>query len=245
MEQGLAGKRVLITGGTRGIGRAAALAFARAGARVVVVSRSAGEDSASLARELKETGEGHLLLQADVTDAADVRTVAEQVREAIGGLDALVNNVGVDGQVWFAELPESEWHRVFDHNVTSAYLMTQAVLDLLVDGASVVNIGSSVGLRGRVRGVHYTASKAALIGLTRALCKELGPRSIRVNTIAPGLTETEPGAGLPPEAVERIVGMTALGRICQPDDVAGAVLFLVGDTSRYISGATLNVDGGV
>jgi 3-oxoacyl-[acyl-carrier protein] reductase len=134
---------------------------------------------------------------------------------------------------------------VLDHNVTSAYLVTQAALELLVDGASIVNIGSSVAMRGRVRGVHYTTSKAALVGLTRALCKELGPRGIRINTVAPGLTETEPGAGLPPEAVERIVGMTALGRICQPDDVAGAVLFLAGDTSRYISGVTLNVDGGV
>ncbi|QMU78176.1 SDR family oxidoreductase [Streptacidiphilus sp. PB12-B1b] len=245
MDQGLQGKRVLITGGTRGIGRAATLAFARAGARVVVVSRTAGEDADALALELKEIGADHLLLQADVTDGAQVATLATQVGRQLGGLDVLVNNVGVDGQVWFGELAETEWHRVLDHNVTSAYLVTQAVLDLLVDGASVVNVGSSVATRGRVRGVHYTASKAALIGLTRALCKELGPRSIRVNTVAPGLTETEPGAGLPPEAVQRIVGMTALGRICQPEDVAGAVLFLAGDTSRYVSGITLNVDGGV
>ena len=93
--------------------------------------------------------------------------------------------------------------------------------------------------------MHYTAAKAGLIGFTRALCKEVGARGIRVNTVAPGLTETEPDAGLPPGALERIVGMTALGRIGQPDDVAGAVLFLAGDTSRYVSGATLNVDGGV
>ncbi|MEV7601779.1 SDR family oxidoreductase [Kitasatospora sp. NPDC089797] len=245
MDQGLAGKRVLVTGGTRGIGRATALAFARAGARVAVCSRTSGEDAQSLARELKELGEGHHLVQADVTGSAGAASLAEQVRGTLGGLDAVVNNVGVDGQVWFADLEESEWHRVVDHNVTSAYLVTQAVLPLLVDGASVVNVGSSVALRGRVRGVHYTASKAALIGLTRALCKELGPRGIRVNTVAPGLTETEPGAGLPPEAVERIVGMTALGRICQPQDVAGAILFLAGDTSAYISGVTLNVDGGV
>ncbi|MCQ4084260.1 SDR family oxidoreductase [Streptomyces sp. RB6PN25] len=245
MDQGLSGKRVLVTGGTKGIGRATVLAFARAGARVAVVSRSAGEAADSLRRELKETGADHVLLQADVTDAAQVATVADSCREEFGGLDVLVNNVGVDGQVWFSELPEAEWHRVVDHNVTAAYLVTQAMLGLLVDGASVINIGSSVGLRGRVRGVHYTASKAALVGLTRALCKELGTRAIRVNTVAPGLTETEPGAGLPPEAVERIVGMTALGRICQPEDVAGAVLFLAGETSRYVTGVTLNVDGGV
>ncbi|GAB2721556.1 SDR family NAD(P)-dependent oxidoreductase [Kitasatospora kifunensis] len=245
MDHGLAGKRVLVTGGTRGIGRATALALARAGAQLAVCSRNAGEDAQSLARELKALGEGHHLVQADVTTSEGAASLGAQVKETLGGLDAVVNNVGVDGQVWFADLAEAEWHRVVDHNVTSAYLVTQAMLPLLVDGASVVNVGSSVALRGRVRGVHYTASKAALIGLTRALCKELGPRGIRVNTVAPGLTETEPGAGLPPEAVERIVGMTALGRICQPQDVAGAILFLVGDTSSYISGVTLNVDGGV
>jgi 3-oxoacyl-[acyl-carrier protein] reductase len=245
VEQGLSGKRVLVTGGTKGIGRATVLAFARAGAGVVAVHRSASEDAASLTRELKEIGGRFRLVQADVTSKAGVAEIAEAVRDELGGLDAVVNNVGVDGHVTFGDLDEVEWHRVVDHNVTSAYLVTQAVLDLLADGASVVNVGSSVALRGRVLGVHYTASKAALIGFTRALCKELGPRGIRVNTVAPGLTETEPGAGLPPAAVERIVGMTALGRICQPEDVAGAVLFLAGDTSRYISGTTINVDGGV
>lgn len=245
MEQGLSGKRVLVTGGTKGIGRATMLAFARAGAGVVAVHRSASEDAESLARELKEIGGQFRLVQADVTSKADVTELANAVREELGGLDAVVNNVGVDGHVTFGDMQEDEWHRVVDHNVTAAYLVTQAVLDLLADGASVVNVGSSVALRGRVLGVHYTASKAALIGFTRALCKELGPRGIRVNTVAPGLTETEPGAGLPLAAVERIVGMTALGRICQPEDVAGAVLFLAGDTSRYISGTTLNVDGGV
>ena len=245
MDQGLAGKRVLVTGGTKGIGRATVLSLARAGASVVAVHRTENEDAAALGRDLKEIGGQHRVVQVDVTSGADVAQLALVCKEALGGLDAVVNNVGVDGQVWFGELVEDEWHRVMDHNVTSAYLVTQAVLEVLADGGSVVNIGSSVALRGRVRGVHYTTAKAALIGFTRALSKELGPRGIRVNTVAPGLTETEPGAGLPPAAVERIVGMTALGRICQPADVAGAVLFLIGDTSRYISGVTLNVDGGV
>lgn len=245
MDQGLSGKRVLVTGGTKGIGRATALAFARAGAGVVVAHRTASEDAESLNRELKEIGGRFRLVQTDVTKGVDTAQLALACQEELGGLDVVVNNVGVDGHVTFGDMVEEEWHRVVDHNVTAAYLVTQAVLDLLADGASVVNVGSSVALRGRVLGVHYTASKAALIGFTRALCKELGPRGIRVNTVAPGLTETEPGAGLPPAAVERIVGMTALGRICQPEDVAGAVLFLAGDTSRYISGVTLNVDGGV
>jgi 3-oxoacyl-[acyl-carrier protein] reductase len=245
VDQRLSGKRVLVTGGTRGIGRATVLAFARAGASVVTCHHSAGEAAESLARELKELGGEHLVVQCDVTDQSDVARLVETCRRHLGQLDVLVNNVGVDGPVPFGELEEQEWRRMFDHNVTATYLVTHAALPLLVDGASVVSVGSSVALRGRANGVHYTASKAALIGFTRALCKEVGPRGIRVNTVAPGLTETEPGGGLPPAAVERIVGMTALGRICQPEDVAGAVLFLAGDTSRYISGVTLNVDGGV
>jgi 3-oxoacyl-[acyl-carrier protein] reductase len=245
VDQNLSGKRVLVTGGTKGIGRATVLAFARAGAEVVTCQRTADEAAESLVRELKEMGGRHLVTRADVTSGKDVAELAERTRAQLGGLDVLVNNVGVDGPVPFGELPESEWRRVLDHNTTAAYLVTQAALGLLVDGASVISVGSSVALRGRANGVHYAASKAALIGFTRGLCKELGPRGIRVNLVAPGLTETEPGAGLPAAAVERIVGMTALGRICQPADVAGAVLFLAGDTSRYISGATLNVDGGV
>nr|CAM34370.1 putative 3-oxoacyl-ACP reductase [Streptomyces tendae] len=245
MDHQLAGKRVLVTGGTAGIGRATVLAFARAGAHVVTCCRTGGERADGLAAELKESGGTHHVTRCDVTDAADVARLAGFCRDRLGGLDVLVNNVGVDGPRPFEELDEPEWRRMFDHNVTAAYLVTHALLGMLSDGGSVVNVGSSVALRGRSNGVHYTASKAALIGFTRALCKEVGARGIRVNTVAPGLTETEPDAGLPPAAVERIVGMTALGRIGQPEDVAGAVLFLAGDTSRYITGTTLNVDGGV
>lgn len=245
MDQGLSGKRVLLTGGTRGIGRATVLAFARAGAKVVTCHHSTGEAAESLVRDLKEIGGQHQVVRADVTDGTDVQKLMRICREHFDGLDVLVNNVGVDGAQAFDQVEEAEWRRMFDHNVTATYLVTRVALTLLVDGASVVNVGSSVALRGRANGVPYTASKAALIGFCRALSKDLGPRGIRVNTVAPGLTETEPGAGMPSAALERIVGMTALGRIGQPEDVAGAVLFLAGDTSRYISGATLNVDGGI
>ncbi len=245
MIEDLKGKRVLVTGGTRGIGRASVLAFARAGARVITCHHTDGETAVRFEKELAELGDRHVVVQADVTRPDEVARLADVTAEEFGGLDVLVNNVGVDGQVAFGELTDDEWERVIDHNVTGTYRVTRAVVDLLTDGASVVNLGSSVALRGRAFGVHYTTSKAALIGFTRALCKELGPRGIRVNAVAPGLTETEPGAGMPPAVVDRIVGMTALGRICQPDDVANAVLFLACAGSSYISGVTLNVDGGV
>jgi 3-oxoacyl-[acyl-carrier protein] reductase len=245
MDFGVSDKNVLVTGGTRGIGRAIVLGFARAGARVVTCSSSGDAAADELAGELKQLGDGHRVVRADVTDPAEVAGLIDACRSEFGQLDVLVNNVGVDGAVPFAELDLAEWNRVLNHNVLPAYLVTHAALGLLADGASIVNIGSSVALRGRANGVHYTSSKAALIGFTRALSKEVGERGIRVNTIAPGLTETEPGAGLPPAAVSRIVGMTALHRICQPEDVMWAALFLAGDASRYITGATLNVDGGV
>ena len=245
MQQTLTGKRALVTGGTKGIGRATALALARAGATVVAGYHADPEAAAATERALKEIGGDHLVVSADVTDPADARRLAERAGTALGGLDILVNNVGVDGVMAFDELTEDEWGRVLRHNVDSVFLVTRAALALLTDSASIITIGSSVALRGRARGVHYTTSKAALVGFTRALSKDLGERGIRVNLVQPGLTETEPGAGLPAHMVERIVAMTALKRLGQPEDVAGAVVFLAGDTSRFISGATLNVDGGV
>jgi 3-oxoacyl-[acyl-carrier protein] reductase len=244
VEQGLRGKRVLVTGGSRGIGRVTALAFARAGADVVAGHRSPSEAAERVAQELKGLGDRHTMVAADVTTRAGAGQLLANAVETLGGLDVLVNNVGVDGSVPFAGLGDDEWQRVFDHNVTTTYLVTHSALPYLADGASVVNIGASVGLRGRPGGVHYSASKAALVGLTRALCKDLGPRGIRVNTVAPGVTETE-SAGLPQPVRQRMAAMTALGGLCQPEDVAGAVLFLAGDTSRYITGITLNVDGGI
>ena len=245
MEQSLAGKRALVTGGTKGIGGATALALARAGASVIACYRSDSDAAASTAGELKEIGDQHLVVSADVTDPADTARLVGRAETVFGGLDIVVNNVGVDGVMAFDELSTDEWSRVMRHNVDSVFNVTQAALRVLSDGASIVTIGSSVALRGRARGVHYTTSKAALVGFTRALSKDLGERGIRVNLIQPGLTETEPGAGLPAHMVERIVAMTALKRLGQPEDVAAAVVFLAGDTSRFISGATLNVDGGV
>lgn len=245
MELGLAGKRVLVTGGTRGIGRETVLAFARAGARVVTCNRSPGEAADSLARELKDLGDSHRVVQADATDPAGAAALADACAEALGGLDVVVNNVGVDGRSALDELTTDEWHRVIDANVTSCFLVTQATLGVLADGGAVINIGSAVGLRGRPHSAHYGASKEAIIGLSRSLAKELGRRGIRVNTVVPGVIETEPDAGLPSEVADIIRGMTALGRLGSCADVAAAVLFLASDAARYISGASINVDGGM
>lgn len=245
MNLGLDTKRILITGGSRGIGKSIALAFARAGARVITCCREENEVAHTLTRELKELGDVNRVVRADVRVPEDVALLVETARRAFHGLDVVVNNAGIDGHSPIGDLSTSEWARVVDTNLTATYLITKAALPLLSEGGSVINLGASVALRGRPASAHYTASKAGVIGLTRSLCKELGPRGIRVNVVAPGVIETEPGAGLAAELRERIRGMTALGRLGTPDDVAGAVLFLASDASRYITGATLYVDGGM
>ena len=244
MQLELADKRVLVTGGTRGVGLATVRAFVQAGALVATCYHSDREAASKLSAELNGQAR-HRVVRADVTDEADAERLAAVCHEAFGGLDAVVNNVGVDGQVAFADLPTEEWRRVMDTNLTACFLITRAVLPMLSEGGSIINVGASVALRGRVNGAHYTAAKAALLGLTRSLARELGPRGVRVNTIAPGLIETEPGAGMPAPVVERIKGLTSLGSLGTPDDVAGAVLFLASDMSRYITGTTITVDGGM
>lgn len=244
-EQRLSGKRVLVTGGTRGIGRATVRAFAHAGADVVTCYRADPGPAAELDRELGELGGRHRVVQADVTTAQGAAALVDTADEALGGLDVLVNNVGVDGMAPLADLGPDEWTRVMDGNVTATYLVTRAALPLIADGGSVVLVGSSVATRGRPNAVHYTTAKAALGGFAKALGKEVGGRGIRVNTVSPGVVETEPGAGLPPHLVERLVHLTALGRLGRPEDVAAAVLFLAGDDAGYVTGATLTVDGGM
>lgn len=242
MDLAISGKRVLVTGGTRGLGKATVLALARGGAKVIACHRRAGEAADELSMELKELGEHHVV-RADVTVQDDVERLAGVCKDAFGGLDVVVDNVGVAAEAPVGELSGEEWNRVIGTNLTSHFLVTQATLPLLSDGGSVIYIGASAALRGRAATAHYTASKAALIGLARSLAKELGPRGVRVNTIAPGVIDK--GENLPPALTQRLAGMTALGRLGTTDDLVGAVLFFAGDLSRYITGTTLNVDGGI
>jgi len=243
MENVLSGRRVLVTGGTRGIGRAVVLAMARAGASVVTCARTGGEDAATLETELKEIGGTFRVVTADVTDQDDVRRLIGECEQALGGLDVVVNNAGRDGQSPFAELSADDWQAVLDANLTSVFLVSQAALPLLAGGGSIVNIGAGVALRGVPQRAHHNASKAAVLGLSRSMCKELGPQGIRVNVVAPGMVHDGPADGHPMAA--RVKGMTALGRFGTSDEIAGSVLFLASDAAAYVSGAVLNVDGGI
>ncbi|MEU7834268.1 SDR family NAD(P)-dependent oxidoreductase [Nonomuraea sp. NPDC049129] len=242
MDTALAGKRLLVTGGTRGVGRATVLAAARAGARVVTCFHADEAAAAALSAKL---GTPHRIVRADLTRADDVARLAAECRTEFGGLDAVINNAGVDGHSRLADLDELEWQRVLGLDLTSVFRVTQACLPLLGPGSAIVNVAASAALRGVPGRSHYTAAKAGIFGLTRSLCKELGPRNIRVNAVAPGIIDTGGGDPLPPPVVERIKSMTALGRLGRPEEVAAASLYLAGDLSAYLTGTTLTVDGGI
>jgi 3-oxoacyl-[acyl-carrier protein] reductase len=244
---GLNGKRVLVTGGSRGIGRASVRAFARAGAQVVTCCRDA-DGAAKLDAELGAAELGglghHLVVAADVRVPAAVSELMARCAQHAGGLDVVVNNAGIDAHRPLPMLDDAEWDRVLTANLTSVMLVTQAALPLLAGPASVITIGASVASRGRPSGAHYAASKAALAGLTRSLAKELGPQGIRVNVVAPGVVADDE-SGPPPHLRAGLVAATALGRLATPGDIAAAVLFLASDLARFVSGTTLYVDGGV
>lgn len=246
MELGrLSGRRVLVTGGTKGIGRATTLGFARAGAGVVATYRSDGANADELDAELAALGGKYRLVRSDVTVPADVDDVVQICRETLGGLDVVVNNVGIDGHEPAATLSLDSWRHMLDTNLSGAHLVTQGCLGLLTAGASVINVSASVAQRGLAGKAHYTAAKAGLHGLTRSLAKEFGESGIRFNTIAPGLIETEPDAGLPAPVAERFRRLVPLGRLGTPEDVANVVLFLATDQAAYVHGALIAVDGGI
>lgn len=242
MDLGLHGRRALVTGGSRGIGRAIALALAGQGVRVAACHLNLGS-AAGLAEEL-EPG-GGFVVRADVSRPEEVDRLAKAVRERLGGLEILVNNAGVNSHHPASDLEPAEWHRVIDSNLTAAFLVTRAMTPLLADGACVINLSSAVALVGQPGIAHYTAAKAGVLGLTRTLSKELGPRKIRVNAISPGVVETDQAAGASPERKAAIAARTALGRLGQPNDVAGACLLLASDLARFVTGANLAVDGGI
>lgn len=245
MDLGLAGKKALVTGGSRGIGRAIVLGLAQQGVSVASIFNRESEDVDNLRKELGQLGGDSYLVQADVADPGDVQRVTDEVRDRYGQLDIVVNNAGVVSHRTIEDLELEEWRRVIDTNLTGLYLVTKGVVGILAEGSSVIIIGSAVALRGMVGRTHYASSKAGAIGFTRALCKEIGPRGIRVNLIAPGIIETDQVSGLTEEGRARYAGLAALNRLGSPDDIAGVALFLASDLSQFVSGMTINVDGGI
>lgn len=240
----LTGKVALVTGGSRGIGRAISLILAQAGAKVVAVYQANAEAARTFEDELSTVSTGHLVLQADVTKREDVDAAIQRIREEFGSLDILVNNAGVNSRFMVEAMPEAEWERLVDTNLTAVFRVTQAAMTIMKPGGSITIIVPAVAPIGQPGIAHYTASKMGTIGFMRSLAKELGPKGIRVNVVSAGVAETDRIRSQPPEVRERYAKMAALGRLGQPEDTAHAVAFLVSDLASFITGATLTVDGG-
>ena len=227
----LEGKRALVTGASKGIGRAIAEELACAGADVVVGYRTGAEEAEALASEI-----GGRAVQADVSNA-----------EEAGDLDILVNNAGLTRDGLLARMPDDDWRTVIETNLSSVFYTCRAVCRPMMKkrAGAIVNVSSIVGVHGNWGQTNYAASKAGIIGFTKSLARELGSRGVRANVVAPGYVRTQLTDVLPEEATSAMLGNTPLGRLGEPTDVAGAVRFLCSDEASFITGDVLLVDGGL
>jgi 3-oxoacyl-[acyl-carrier protein] reductase len=244
----LQGKVALVTGAQQGIGRATALALARAGADIGVNYLDDPDGASAVAREITAMGRRATLIQGDVSSLAHVDTITNTVARELGGIDVLVNNAGVFPRVPFLEMKEGDWDYVLDINLKGSFFCAQAVARLMVAqrrAGAIVNLASTA-VRGAVLGVHYSASKSGVVGMTRAMALELAPHGIRVNAIAPGLTDTaQPRYGHSEEALAAMGRAVPLGRMAKPEEIADVIVFLASDDARYVTGQTLFANGGV
>ncbi len=234
----LEGRTALVTGASRGIGRAVATELARAGASVVLGYRSGKDEAESLAAEL-----GARAVQADLSSAEEAARLVEEA----GDLDILVNNAGLTRDGLLARMSDDDWRVVIETNLSSVFYTCRAVCRPMMKkrAGSIVNISSIVGVHGNWGQTNYAASKAGIIGFTKSLARELGSRNIRANVVAPGYVKTQLTDVLPEEATGAMLQSTPLGRLGEPADVAGAVRFLCSDEASFITGEVLLVDGGL
>jgi len=234
----LDGKNALVTGASRGIGRAIATELAEAGATVVVGYNSGREEAEELASQV-----GGRAVQADVSSADDAKRLVEEA----GELDILVNNAGITRDGLLARMPDDDWRAVLETNLSSMFYTCRAVCRPMMKrrGGAIVNISSIVGVHGNPGQTNYAAAKAGIIGFTKSLARELGSRGVRANVVAPGYVHTRLTDVLPEELQDAMVQNTPLGRIGTPEDVASTVRFLVSDEASFITGEVLLVDGGL
>ena len=244
----LAGKRCLVTGGSRGLGLALGLAFARAGARVAFTYHRNGADAEEATRRLTDAASvPPLVFRGSVADAAHAQAVVKEVVTAWGGLDVLVNNAGINQILPIALLEEADWDAMMDVNVKGAYLFSRAALRHMIRARAghVLNIGSFTSERLVDVSAHYAASKSALRGLTEALAREVGRYDVKVNLLAPGLLDAGLGRLLPQHRIAEYVGQCALGRLGTVEEIAALGVFLVSDDNTFMTGAKLVADGGL
>ena len=241
----LEGRVSLVTGASRGIGRAIARALALEGATVFVGARDQGR-LAEVVKQIADEGGAAVALALDVADRASVDAALQKVLEAQGRVDHLVNNAGITRDTLLLRMKQEDWDQVLATNLTGTYLCTQAVLKPMLKQRSgrIVNVASVVGVTGNAGQANYVASKAGIIGFTKAVAREVASRSITVNAVAPGFIDTDMTAAMTEKAREAVASSIPLGRVGRPEDIASAVAFLVSDAAAYITGQVLGVDGG-
>lgn len=239
-------KTVLITGSSRGIGKAAAELFAAEGYQVVIHYHHSEKEAISLCEKIKKRGQCAILQRGDVADRKQVGEVVNNVLSEFGSIDVLVNNAGIAQQKLFSDITDLDWDQMMNVNVKGAFHFCQCVLPLMIHRkkGKIINISSVWGLTGASCEVHYSASKAAVIGFTKALAKELAPSNIQINCIAPGVIDTEMNAALSEEAKRFLSEEIPLQRFGTPEEVAQSILFLASENSEYITGQVISPNGG-
>jgi len=242
----LDGKLVLVTGASRGIGKAIALTLGRDGATVIgtATTESGAENISKVFAEKNIPGRG---MKLNVTDNEQISELVKTVNEDFGSIDILVNNAGITRDNILLRMKEDEWEDIINTNLSSIYKMSKAVLRGMIKNRSgrIISITSVVGVMGNAGQSNYAAAKAGMIGFTKSLAREVGVRGITVNAIAPGFIETDMTDSLPAEQKEALASQIPMGRLGTVDEVANAVLFLAGDGSSYITGQTLHINGGM
>lgn len=243
----LTGKVALVTGASRGIGQAVAVELAKAGADVIVNYIGNEAVAQETVEKVEALGRKALKIKADVGNADEVQAMVDEAHAAFGHIDVLVNNAGITRDGLLIRMKDSDWDDVLNINLKGVYLVSKAVAKLMVKQRSgrIINMTSVSGVTGNVGQANYAAAKAGVIGFTKTCAKELAARGITVNAVAPGFIETAMTDVLPEKIKEGIAATVPLGRMGQPEEIAGVVTFIASDFARYITGQVLNVDGGM
>ena len=243
----LKGKTAVVTGGSRGIGRAIALELASCGANVVVNYTSNSKAADEVVAEIEATGMSGMAIKADVSIASEVENLVNEVLKTFGSIDILVNNAGITRDNLIIRMTEKEFDEVINTNLKGAFICTKAVSRVMIKQKSgkIINVSSVVGIVGNAGQSNYAAAKAGLIGFTKSMAKELAKRNINVNAVAPGFIQTDMTSVLPENVKEEFIKSIPLMRAGKPEDIAKTVLFLASEYSDYITGQVINIDGGM